>query len=490
MEAVNNQLNNRSQPPLPTGHLRKICSASIGLLFFPILLLLANCSDETNPEDDQNPYEPNSNHRIVAQQTFGSHNERNNVFSLHYDGTGGFYYHGQFGSEYGLGRLSSAGELVWFVETPYRVRGLLPLPANSPVPGGVISAGTEYPDDNEFFRGRISLFGSTDTLLSHITYSVDSVNTWVNTIASLSDSSFVVTGGREDESTMGVFVATVTLSSSGLLAKNHEIVITDIPDAFHNMVVDDSETTDSRLVFYALSGARARPRTLMAHRLTLALPDLATYTTDWSRNIVVFPGMGINGASYGDAIALVNGVLVILGDTNDPQKLPLPNNGGYWNSGVVASLTTGGEIRWSKKVAVTGYSDDFKALVIAPDAIYAVGEAAAFVRSGRSYGYAWIAKISYDTGDLLASLTIGDQGYGSWFGGALAAGDAVYCGGGKNADYVDGGYRGWFCEIDIVDTPPMIPAVQPVPAGSPAPNTMGAPKHYLDVGRLPKKNEL
>ena len=189
-------------------------------------------------------------------------------------------------------------------------------------------------------------------------------------------------------------------------------------------------------------------------------------------------------------VSPVQAALDRLGITEDPQKEPRPSNGGYWDSGVVASLSTDGEIRWVKKVAVSGYSDYFRGITVVSDAIYAVGNAAAFVQSGRRFGYGWIAKISHDSGDMLAHLTIGATGYQSWFGGALTGGDVIYCGGGKYADYVDDGYRSWFCEVDIVDPPPMIRVVRPGPAGSPAPNIFKPPKYYSNIGRIIERNDL
>jgi hypothetical protein len=352
------------------------------------------------------------------------------------------------------------------------------------VPGGVISVGTiTKDDDNEFRYGMVSLFGVTDTVMAETSYRADSVNVSLNDIASFSDSSYLVAGARTEDDITGVFVATVTLTGSGELIKNGEVEIIEIMDSFHNVVVDPSETTSQRLVCYGLSGAYTKPKTLVAYKLILTLPGLAPYSIEWSRKLALFPGVAINGASYGDAMIFFNRTLLVIGNTDDPQKEPHPGNGLYWESGAVAALSEDGDVKWLKKVAATGYSDRFMAIASTADAVYAVGCSANAVSAASKVGNAWVAQISHDSGDMISYMTFGNRAYKSWFGGVVAGRDAIYCAGGTQSYTTTDGCRGWFCEIDIVDPPPLLELTDPDSSGAQAADHAEKPVRFFDIGR-------
>jgi len=423
------------------------------------ICLAAGCTEEkvAAPEDEEyvNPDKPNANSLILAQNTFGDSGSGSTIWSWKTDGVGGYYFIGKKNSRYGVGQVSATGDLAWFTRTNYEPRNICALSASAKVPNGLLVVGAYDNDsDGEIDVGYVSLFGSSGSLLSQVLCASDTSNCLLNSIASISDSTFLVVGAEQTPSRKEPLVATIVLTSAGQIEKSHQAVINTIEDSFFGSVVmNPTELLDPELSFYVLSGRKsdANIRSLEVHKVSAALPTLSPWTVDWTKEIVVTPGMSMQTST--GSMRLFQGHLYCVGYTDDPDKEPAPSDSTYWKSGVAASLSLTGELRWLIPVPLTQHSDMFYGCVPTQEGLYTVGVAARFYRSDQYFGYGWISKIALDTGDVVSNMTFGLDSGRSGFNDAVVSGSGICCGGWTRRQDSGSGYLGWFCEIDISNPP-------------------------------------
>ncbi len=426
-----------------------------------VLALTMSCSvdDVGKPDDEQpiNPDKPNANGLIVSQTTFGDVEKGSSISLLTPEPGGGYYFAGIHDSRYGVGHLSATGGLLWFTRTGYGVRDICPLPPTAIVPNALVTVWSVDTDgDDESDIGYVSLYGSTGSLLDQVFYAADTSDLWLNAIAPISDSTFVVVGGEWTAGGSAPFIATVALTSPDQIEKRHHSVIDAIPERlFDNVVIDASESSDSELSFYVLSdgtGSQSEDRTIGVHKISTALPALIPWTVEWSREIIVASGLGTY-AYNGDALSFFQDNLYLVGQADDPGKEPRPSNGGYWDSGLAASLTPTGGLRWLTSVALTGHSERFARITTGPDGLYAVGQGAVFSQAEQQFGYGLISKIALETGEAVSNMTFGTDSYCSSFSDAVISGNMISCGGWTQYESAGAGYLAWFCEIDVSNPP-------------------------------------
>lgn len=424
-------------------------------------VLTTSCSvdDVGKPDDEQyvNPDKPNANALIVSQTTFGDIEKGSSIYLLTPEPGGGYYFAGLHDSRYGMGHLSATGGLTWFTRTGYRVRDICLLPPSAIAPNAlavVWSVDTDGDDESDI--GYLSLYGSTGSLLDQVVYTADTSDVWLNSIATISDSTFVVVGGEGTAGVSNPFIATVALTSPDQMEKRHHSAIDEMPGRiFDNVATDPSEIPGSELSLYVLSDgadSQSEYRTIGVHKISAALPTLIPRTVEWSQEIVVASGLGTYAYS-GSGLIFSQDNLYLVGAADDPGKEPTPSNGGYWGSGLAASLTPTGGLRWLTSVALTGHSERFRAMAMSSGALYAVGDGASFGHSDHEYGYGLISEIALETGDVISNMTFGEDSYNSGFNYAVISGNSISCGGWTQYESAGGAYPAWFCEIDVSAPP-------------------------------------
>ena len=437
----------------------------IGILIVMIFAagaIVAGCSDNTveGPDDEDevlNPDKPNANDLVVSQTTLGDTEKGSYITYLIPDPSGGYYFAGRYDSDLGVGRLSTHAALYWFTETGLSVRDVCMLSPSAVVSSGVIAVGGIDTDgDDESEMGYVSLYGSNGNFIDQVIFSSGTSDVWLNSVAAVSDSAFLVAGGETGTGAITPFIGIVGLASSGLLEERYTCAIEAIPDRlFRNVVIDPSEPLTDKITFYALSdgmSSQSELRTITVYRLSAAYPELTSCTLEWSKEIIVTAGMGTY-AYNGCGLRFFQGNLYLVGLADDPAKQPAPSNGGYWKIGMAASLTPAGDLRWLTSVALTGHDEAFAAMAIGSDALYAVGHAASFFRSDNRFGYGLVTEIALETGEVISNMTIGEDTYRSLLYGAVLSGNTITCGGYTGYELTGGGYVAWFCEIDVSNPP-------------------------------------
>jgi hypothetical protein len=402
---------------------------------------------------------------------FGDTEKGSSIYSLVAEPGGGYYFAGHHDSRSGVGRLSATGGLVWFTRTGYSVRDICLLPPSAIVPDGLVAVwSVDTNGDDQVDIGYVSLFGSTGDLLDQVIYTTGTSDVWLNSIVTVADSMFLIVGGTWTAGETRPFVATVALTLPDQIEKRHKSVIDAIPDRwFDNVVIDPFELPGSELSFYVLSdgtGSQSENRTIGVHKISAALPTLIPSTVEWTQEIVGASGLGTY-AYNGRGLSFFQDNLYLVGLADDPGKEPRPSNGGYWHSGLAASLTLTGGLRWLTSVALTGHSEGFAGMAMGPDALYAVGNAASFFQSEQNFGYGLISKIALETGDVISNMTFGEDIYLSDFNDVVISGNMISCCGWTRYESTGGGYLAWFCEIDVSNPPTTAygPLASPAPIG-------------------------
>jgi hypothetical protein len=413
-----------------------------------VWLVFPGCSDPNEPKQKPaeivNSDKPNSNARIVSQTTLGEASKWSYLSGITTDHAGGYYFRGGYNSYYTVGRLNASGNLSWFFRTSHSPTGVCAGPPVGIVSNGLIVAGKkDLDDDGESEIGFASLFSSGGSLINQLVYSADTSDVWLNSIVPVADSTFLVVGGVRALAVEHPFIATIVLTSAGQLEKKHQAIISTLPACyFSDPAVDTSLAAGSSWSFYVTSSTSDGHDAV--HKITVALPELAPWTVDWSFEVSV-PSIQ---DSWVDDMCFFGGNLYVAGGIRDPDKTPLPSNGGYWTSGMAASITSAGGARWTKVVRVTKHSDVFRSVTASADGVYAVGDCAEFIQQDQQFGYGWISKLSESTGGVVSNSTFGDLKYRSGFRTGIVEGDVIHCGGWTQQEVGDV-YRGWFCDVDI-----------------------------------------
>jgi hypothetical protein len=420
-------------------------------------VMLGSCAKSpTAPKpstSEVNPDKPNGNGRIQAQSVLGDPTKGSTIVRMTAVDGSSYYFYGQRDNVGGVGRISSSGALQWFTAQPYTRRGVLALSPSVSAPdlsGLVVSGKHDNDNDGQSDVGYVWLYTASGSLVSSLLFSSDSSNVWVNDIAAISDTVFVLVGGESTPARTNPFVAIVTLTAAGQLARGPQVVLTSQANTiFDRVAVSPTGPSGGEVRVYATAGVGAAVHVV---GLTAPYPAMTSWNVDWSREIAGTAPTLNDLRVYEDRI-------YVAGFVDDPTKQPPPGDGGYWNSGLAARLTLAGGLEWTSTVRLTAHSESFSAVVPTANGIFFLGVAGRYFQSGNAFEYGWIARILPATGAAAAHLTFGQDTYASAFNTAAYNGSTMYCGGFTNYEVSGGPYQAWFSSIDVANaTPSSTPA--------------------------------
>ena len=439
--------------------------------------LLGSCSKAapTQPEatPNVNPDKPTANARIQVQAALGDPAKGSSIELMTVVDGSSYYFAGQRDNLAGVGRIGPSGASQWFSNLPYVLGGVLTLPPSVSVPSGLVAVGKLDNDNNGSSDiGNAWLYTASGSVVSTVLFSSDTSDVWINGIAAVSDSEFVLVGGERTPTRTNPLVAIVVLTAGGQLAKGPQVVLNGLSNSyFVNVALSPAAPSGGLLHVYASSEAATGGGPVTAvhvHGLTTAYPAMTSWTVDWSREI---PAQG--PARLLSDLRVFEDRIYAAGLTDDPGKQPLPSDGGYWDSGLAARLTLAGDLEWTSTVRLTAHSESFRAIVPTSIVIFFIGGAGRYF-TGQAvdwFGYGWIARILPATGAVATNLTFGSDAYRSSFLTAVYSGSTMYCGGFTNFENQGGGYRSWFCGIDLTNT---VASSAPAPAAAaPMPGRFG-----------------
>lgn len=411
-------------------------------------IMLGSCSKSQPAQpistSEVNPDKPNGNGRIQAQAVFGDPTKSSTIARMTVVGGTSYYFYGTRDGQGGVGRISSSGALQWFITLPYVRREVLALSPSVSVPSGLVASGKHDNDnDGQSDVGYAWLYTASGSLVSSVLFSSDSSDVWVNSIAAISDTEFVLVGGEQTPARTNPFVATVTLTAAGQLAKGPQVVLTNQAGTFYDRVAVSSTGPSGGVVHvYATSDDGAAVHVV---GLTAAYPTMTSWNVDWSREIAG------TAPSLND-LRVYEDRLYVAGYVDDPTKQPPPGDGGYWDSGLAARLTLAGDLEWTSTVRLTTHSERFNAVVPTANGIFFVGVAGRYFQASNAFDYGWIARILPATGAAATHLTFGQDTYASGFNTAAYNGSTMYCGGFTHFEVSGGSFQAWFASIDVANT--------------------------------------
>jgi hypothetical protein len=305
-------------------------------------ILSIGCSEEnvTDPEEAfVNPDKPNANSRVVYENTLGSPTEFTFIEHLEPGGSTGFFFEGFLNGETGVGRLDPLGNLVWFVPTGYRVYDM-----HVRSSGGLVVVGSrDLDDDGDNDAGRASSISPDGVLRGSLSFQSDTSDVWVNSLGVISDTAYVLVGGEKTSVRQNPFVAAITVESDGQLAERETVVLGTPANRYFDNV--DNWRFESDLQFIAV------------HKVTTQ-NGLLSSTVQWSIDITNPSALG-NQAEAGGSLKLFDDALYFVGWADSPKE-PRPSNGGSWQNGIAASVTTTGQLNWITEVKLTNHSEYFE----------------------------------------------------------------------------------------------------------------------------------
>jgi hypothetical protein len=438
----------------------------VPMTLLAVLLLigsLVGCAKHTTapaPSSNVNPDPPNANARIQVQSTFGDPAKWSAIYDMTAPTAVGPAFHGWHDDEAIVGRLGASGSLQWSARLPYILMGIVSLSHSAPVPDGVLVVGKDDTDGDGLSEvGYAWLLSASGTMKDVETFATDTSDVWINGVAAVSDSEFVVVGGERTTIRSNPYLALLVVTADGHLERRSQLVVTSMSNRLLSEVaIDPAGPSGGSLGLFVASGVDVGvDQAISLQRIAVDYPTLSSATVAWSREIA-----GAGPSCWVNDLKLFGDRILVCGGTQDGTKSQ-PGNGGYWDSGVAAALTLTGDVVWSKFLRATEHSDELFTIVPTQTTWFFAGDCARFTvgETHEVFGYGWIEKLGTATGDELGLLMVGNATYASGFGTAYEQGGRLYCGGWTQNEFDGGGNRAWFAGIDVSGTPaPALAAVQ------------------------------
>lgn len=423
---------------------------TIGVFILLIVSIFAPGCDDPSVFEPADPKLPPSNQRIVSQAVFGNPNFTNYIDKLYDYGSSNFYFRGRIDDNYVAGKINRSGQILWTTQFSYYCRSLCVVPENSiGLSNAAIYAGWEDRNGDDRADACIDLVGVHGQMIDSLMIARKNISIWFNSISAIDSLNFIGVGGA----TVGVlyypFLATfrIAADSSFVLKSTH--ILETIPNTYFTCVKSDpDEAAGNQFVCYVVAEEEAGGSVVAVDVLSLrgSSADLATIETTWTVRI---PHELPMWASL-DCLVLQDGFLYVQGAA-DVEKANTPSNGGYWDAGFVASISTSGALNWLTMIELSGHSEGFSGMHAVDGILYVVGEYDSYINTdtGRRFGYALISILDAHTGVEKYHLAFGSPDNSSYFGSIFVDGARAFCAGWTERVYLDGGYRAWFAEVKI-----------------------------------------
>lgn len=230
--------------------------------------------------------------------------------------------------------------------------------------------------------GYAALYSSAGNLLSQILVASDTSAVWLLGFAPVGDSTFIACGGERRAGIEHPLLALLHLKASGILERGRTVILRDQIGHFGRVVTLPSSPVD--LVF-AATFVNGTSRSIDG--LRAPWPGFDPVTVEWSHEIVSAVGPWVTLPGLEQA----GGNLYVAGTVNDNRK-PATSGGRAMDSGLAASYTGSGDLRWLSIVSLTQHSEGFYGIAVGPDAVYGVGQGAEYAVESNGFGYGLISK--------------------------------------------------------------------------------------------------
>jgi hypothetical protein len=431
-----------------------------------VLILIAGCEKPTEPDTEigdevgmTNPNPPTANHLIVSESVFGDPAKKSSIWDMDGNQTDGFFFEGLDDFVYCAGSMTGTGTPVWRNAIAFGPRDVMNIQTDR-FTGSLIVGGYDSDEDGTKDQGIVSLINPNGTSQYELVVAYPSMAIWFNAAVAVSDSIYLCVGGSQILDTFYPLLHVVHLAPDTTLSAGSMAIVAELPNNYFNDVelgiISVEDETGRIAVDCYISGFKEtnEMENITLHAFRCPIDSLENRENFWSRDIIAYPGLNTS-TSTGDNLTLVNSTLYIAGKTQ-ANKHPEPISGGYWSGGLIASVSTAGNINWIHPVLLSQYSDYYYTLYATSNALYAVGKYSSFWNgtTDRLFGYGLLSRFDLATGDAVHHLSFGNEKYSSGFNTLNVEGLTAAAGGWTHGDTNGGVYQSWFVQIDLSSAVP------------------------------------
>lgn len=397
------------------------------ILIIGLYLSLAGCNDNlTRPS--QRDLRTGVD-RIRVEGIFGNPDAGTSVCRLVGDDHGSLFFTGRLDDEYVVGEVSPSGQPIWTAAVPGYPVDIMCLASS---PGSVIVSTYGDPELTVYTREGVRVYElDVDDLQDPVWF-----EEMATTAVTEEGSTIVAAGGTGIGGVSHPYVAVVDASPSGQLTLAADTVLLDFPYTYFAGLAADTSGTDP--TYYVIHDAysaseeflRSSVRALSGSLGTLWQNDLSDIRgwSQWAADIAVSE----------DGVAVVGGTMVEKGD------------GQEWYVLMARFIELDGTPRWSFAREMSENGESYKGCTLANNELLAVGWLSSFVwhNTTRVYGFGLLSRIDIATGEFIGHMVFGDPDYHSELNDVVYTPPTVWCAGDTEWFIQDGGFRGWFLEVD------------------------------------------
>lgn len=417
---------------------------------FATLIVVFGCDDQSaNPAPDRehNPDAPTGNALVSGHHVGGDPTKGSSIYQIDESPDGTWFARGLDDGVRNLSRLGAHGVPLWSNRVQSeRLQGMASI--SSPwLQVGAITTGTVDSDgDGQTNYSVVKAWSGNGTLLDEIVLTGGQVTRHAAGI--------VVSGATAErldlfvvgsiDGTSGGFspwVQRVAFRSDSTLERGDEKTYPQL-GLCHLFAVKRDAVGSA----YYVGGNVYSNDSTIANAVVVRLSD--SLDVEWRTDLVATPGL-VTTLS-GDKSIDWTGTNVIAVGRTQVVKEKAPAHGGYWEAGLIVSLSPEGVVQWTQSVALTAHTERFSSCRTDGAYAYAVGTAGSFyyVDSDRNFSYGLVTRFDPTTGEVLANYTFGDPGYASGFNDVMVHGTQGWCGGYTERD-ISNRFRSWFVELDF-----------------------------------------
>jgi hypothetical protein len=399
---------------------------------------------------------PNANDRIIYESAFGDTTATNCIDIIEPCMSGEFYFYGYRDGQMGVGKISDFGHIYWFQETRHYYTDIVSIqsPAGDISNGCILVGFDDLDDDGTRDRGMVSLFLEDGTERDSLSYSGDSSGLWLNSIAWLRDSTFVVVGGVYGTNSGAPFVATLGVTRDGDLFKIGDAVVEALSKkCFGNVVTNANKGAYPTGATFYVSDELVDPSEATAriqlHKLSSSTVDLGSLSIEWSEDTAPFVADPLYARPGRSLVCWENRLL--LAGYMEMAKGP----GRYWYTCFASCVLTTGQFNWATIRQLSSYGDCYFSARMLNGEFYAAGIYSSYVMmpEGRTLSYKLLSKYDPVTGDEIFDYYFGNDTHSSAIFDFCLSEATAKCGGFKERWAMYGGYMGWLTELDIISPP-------------------------------------
>jgi hypothetical protein len=461
-----------------------------------IILIIAFCGvscqkDETIEPTTNNSTQATGNNLITNEVTLGENNKFSFFNTLISDGNNGFYFNGQLDDKSVIGKVSNNGSIIWQRTLNFNASSLRLFTGEGILKNALMIAGLTGTNSNPTGRGVVALYDANGSLLSDISFAEYGL-TFFNDVTikstSLANNSIkyigvAIGGAGNNNNEIAPYYATFAISSQGMLSKNFPTYTGQIAERlsqypqtrfgkfpkyyYTRPFSDDAGGTPGGNIFtqnlstylsYYQRNSAGENIDVGAMKVSFSfefsiendrVSFLNIFTqTQWRKQINASSSLYENAISD---IAVLDDEIYTIGNTETTEnKEEAPSNGGNWKAGQICKLDKDGNIIWNRTISFSKYTDRFLSITFNQGTFYVSGEASTFtLNSGKShFGYAWVAKIDPNSGNVLGSKTFGQEDSRAVFNEVCIENNRLFAVGYKGYQSDDKESKAWFTEIN------------------------------------------